>query len=138
MDKEQKILEIKALNPQVKGMKLIVPFDGMIEIDANGIAHVSERAAEALVRGTNDWKYVTEENSNTKSNDDVSNADKSEDEQVFAGIKKMKLEDMISMAQEAGYPEKEWERFSKKEKMMAAYLIKKYNEAKLENDSENV
>lgn len=128
--------EIKALNPNVKGMKLIVPFDGMIEINAEGVAIVSEKAAEALVRGTHDWEYVNRENSKPEPENTESNAEKSEDEQVVAGIKKMKLEDMVAMAQEANYPEKEWERFAKKEKLMAAYLIKKYNEAKLESEGE--
>lgn len=126
--------EIKALNPHVRGMKLIVPFDGTIEINSQGIAIVSEKAAEALVRGTNEWDYVNKVNSKDKTENNDSNIEKSEDELVVAGIKKMKLEDMLNMAREAGYPEKEWERFSKKEKLMAAYLIKKYNEAKLESE----
>lgn len=129
--------EIKALNPNVKGMKLIVPFDGTIEINAEGVAIVSERAAEALVRGTNDWEYVTKVNPNLKTETTESNAEKSEDEVIVAGIKKMKLDEMLNTAHEAGYPEKEWERFAKKEKLMAAYLIKKYNEAKLTEGEDN-
>lgn len=120
--------EIKAINPSVKSMRLNVPFDGVIEIDAEGVAIVSEKAAEALVNGTHDWEY---KNPNPKPEEAEGNAEKSEEEQVVAGIKKMKLPEMIEMAQAAGYPEKEWERFAKKEKLMAAYLIKKYNEAKL-------
>lgn len=129
--------EIKALNPNVKGMKLIVPFDGTIEINAEGVATVSEKAAEALVRGTNDWKYVNKGNPKSNLENTESNAEKSEDEMVVAGIKKMKLDEMINMAREAGYPEKEWERFAKKEKLLAAYLIKKYNEAKLDEGEDN-
>lgn len=113
-------------------MKLIVPIDGMIDIDANGIADISDKAAEMLVNGTKDWGYLDDAPKNVKAD---SKEEKSEDEQVVAGIKTMKLEDMISMATEAGYPEAEWKRFAKKDKLMAAYLIKKYNEAKLNEEA---
>lgn len=133
-------MKIKAKNPSVKSMALIIPVDGKIEIDANGIVDVSDKAAKMLVNGTKDWDYYDKPLIN--GNDD-SNNEKSEDEVVVSGIKKMKLEEMIAMANEAGYPESEWKRFSKKDKLMAAYLIKKYNEAKLneevavETESEN-
>lgn len=125
-------MKIIAKNPQVKSMKLVVPFDGTIDIDANGCAEVSEKCAAALVRGTNDWKYEDEEETQTK---DGKAEIKDEDAQMIAGIKKMKLEELISTAQEAGYPEDEWKKFANNQKsgakLMAAYLIKKYNEAKL-------
>lgn len=113
-------------------MKLIVPIDGMIDIDANGIADISDKAAEMLVNGTKDWGYLDDASKNVKAD---SKEEKSEDEQVVAGIKMMKLEDMISMATEACYPKAEWERFARKDKLMAAYLIKKYNEAKLNEEA---
>ena len=128
--------KIKAINPNVKSMRLSIPYDGIIEIDANGEALVSQKAAEALVQGTHDWEYAEKVNSKSEKETDESNAEKSEDEQVVAGIKKMKIEEMIEMAKAAGYPEKEWERFSKKEKLMGAYLIKKYNEAKLNEETD--
>lgn len=114
--------EIKALNPNVKGMKLIVPFDGIIEINTEGIATVSEKAAEALVKGTSDWEYTNKDNSKPKIENIESNAEKSEDEVVVAGIKKMKLDEMLTMAREAGYPEKEWERFAKKRKVKLSLI----------------
>ena len=49
----------------------------------------------------------------------------------------MKIEEMGAMAKEAEYPETEWNKFSQKPKMMAAYLIKKYNEAKLNDDEKD-
>lgn len=124
-------MKIKAKNPSVKSMALIIPVDGKIEIDANGIVDVSDKAAKMLVNGTRDWDYYDKTLIN--GNND-SNNEKSEDEVVVSGIKKMKLEEMITMANEAGYPESEWKRFSKKDKLMAAYLIKKYNEAKLNEE----
>lgn len=129
--------EIKATNPSVRSMKLIVPVDGTIEINAKGIAIVSEKAAEALVNGTNDWEYVKNNNPKSAEENGAGNDEKSEDELVVAGIKNMKLDEMLNMAREAGYPESEWTRFAKKEKLMAAYLIKKYNEAKLVEGEDN-
>lgn len=125
-------MKIKAKNPSVKSMKLIVPIDGMIDIDANGVAEVTEKAAELLVNKTNDWSYV---DSDVKKQVEKEIVD--EDAQVVAGIKKMKIEEMIAMAKEAEYPEAEWNKFSQKPKLMAAYLIKKYNEAKLNDDDKD-
>lgn len=124
-------MKIKSKSSSVKGMKLNVPFDGTIDIDTNGIADVSDKAAAALVNGTSEWEYVDKTTSEKEAD---SNEEKTEDEKIVAGIKKMKLEDMIAMANEAGYPETEWKRFAKKEKLMSAYLIKKYNEAKLNEE----
>lgn len=122
-------MKIKSKNPAVKGMKLTIPIDGTIEIDANGIANVSDGAAEALVKGTAEWEYL--DNKPTTSGE----KNKSEEEEMVAGIKSMTLDEMIALANEASYPETEWKKFSKKDKLMAAYLIKKYNEAKLNEES---
>lgn len=125
-------MKIKAKNPSVKSMKLIIPIDGMIDIDANSIADVSEKAAELLVNKTNDWSYLDEE----KENQEKGGKEIDEDAKVIAGIKKMEIGEMIATAKEAEYPEDEWAKFSEKPKLMAAYLIKKYNEVKLNNDAE--
>lgn len=113
-------MKIKAKNSKVFGIKLNVPVDGLIEIDANGVAEVSEKAANMLVNGTNDWEYSKD-----------SEGDGNEVDEVLAGLKKMTLPQMIEMAKEAGYPESEYQKFAKKEKLMLAYLTKKYNEEKL-------
>lgn len=125
-------MKIKAKNPSVKSMKLIIPIDGMIDIDANSIADVSEKAAELLVNKTNDWSYLDEE----KENQEKGGKEIDEDAKVIAGIKKMEIGEMIATAKEAEYPEDEWAKFTEKPKLMAAYLIKKYNEVKLNNDAE--
>ena len=142
-------MKIQAIDEKLRSTKLQVPYDGLISIDANGVAEVSEKAAEILVKGTNDWKYLkgrnntnkaekVEENASTEPEptEDISSLDEEsseteEDETktIIEGIKKMSLEDMLSMAKEAGYPKSEYEKFAKKDKMMAAYLIKKYNES---------
>lgn len=124
-------MKIKAKNSSVKSMKLIVPIDGIIDIDANGVTEVTDKAADLLVNKTNDWNYLDAEDKKL----DKEPID--EDAEVVAGIKKMKIEDMIAMAKEAEYPEAEWNKFSQKPKLMAAYLIKKYNEAKLNDDDKD-
>jgi hypothetical protein len=121
-------------------MKLNVPIDGLIDIDANGVAIVSDKAAELLVKGTSSWKYLEEakpaiEETKPTAEETKVDSENISDDDIIAGIKKMKLVDMVTMANEAGYPEEEWERFAKKDKLMAAYLIKKYNEAKLSEEA---
>jgi len=52
-------MKIKAKNPNIASMKLIVPIDGLITIDANGEVEVSTQCALCLVKNTNDWEYAT-------------------------------------------------------------------------------
>lgn len=124
-------MKIKSKNSSVKSMQLHIPYDGLVEIDANGEVEVSDKAGKLLVEGTNDWNYIGEgentesvENAEEEAENDVKGEDT--DDEVIEGIKKMSLEDMITMATEAGYPEKDWKKFAKKDKLMAAYLIKQY------------
>lgn len=140
--------KIKAIDPKIKGMSLCVPFDGIISIDADGVAVVSDKAAKILVEGTNDWKMYDEgkvtETAKKGSEKAEETADKSsekveetEDDEVVEGIKKMNLQELIAMAEEAGYDKAEWEKFTTKTeksavKLMSAYLIKKYNADKAE------
>ena len=142
--------KIKAIDSQVKGMKLCVPVDGIISIDAEGIAVVSDKAAKILIEGTNDWKMAdegkdagTDDKSGEKAKktaekspatESKENEDAEADE-VVEGIKKMNLEELVAMAEEAGYDKAEWKKFANKTgktgiKLMSAYLIKKYNAEK--------
>ena len=52
-------MKIKAKNPNIASMKLIVPIDGLITIDAKGETEVSTQCALCLVKNTNDWEYAT-------------------------------------------------------------------------------
>ena len=129
-------MKIVSINHSVKSMKLTVPFDGNIDIDANGIAEVSDKCAEALVKGTKDGKYLDEDKNGIedgKGEGDVS------DKEIKKGINKMSLEEMIELAKESNYPESEWEKFAKNEKnatkLMSAYLFKMYKKTKA-NDPE--
>ena len=139
-------MKIKAINKDVKSMKLIVPVDGLIDIDANGVAEVSPNCGKMLIEGTNDWKEYSEgkdtkkdekeaeKAAETTENGDEDVTDKQPtDEEVVEGLEKLSLEECINMAKEAGYPQKEWEKLSKNEKaaenLMRKYLIKKYKDA---------
>ena len=139
-------MKIKAINKDVKSMKLIVPIDGLIDIDANGVAEVSPNCGKMLIEGTNDWKEYSEgkdteedekeaeQAAETTENGDEDVTDKQPtDEEVVEGLEKLSLEECINMAKEAGYPQKEWEKLSKNEKaaenLMRKYLIKKYKDA---------
>ena len=139
-------MKIKAINKDVKSMKLIVPVDGLIDIDANGVAEVSPNCGKMLIEGTNDWKEYSEgkdtekdekeaeQAAETTENGDEDATDKQPtDEEVVEGLEKLSLEECINMAKEAGYPQKEWEKLSKNEKaaenLMRKYLIKKYKDA---------
>ena len=147
-------MKIKAKNSDIKSMKLSVPLDGIIEIDANGVAEVSTKCGKMLIEGTNDWKELKEDKEDsdetkvdeqgskdgeqgdtdtTEENEDGKEDEQPTDEEIIEGLKKLSLEDCIATAKEAGYPEKEWEKLSKNEKaaekMMRNYLVKKYKES---------
>lgn len=130
-------MKIKAKNNTVKSMQLMIPYDGIIEIDNEGIAEVSEKAAKVLVECTNDWEYADEKETDVETDNvdetATSEADTTEtatseekDDEIIDGIRNMSLDAMITMATEAGYPEKDWKKYAKKDKLMAAYLIKQY------------
>lgn len=122
---------MKIQSKNLVSTKLIAPFDGLIEIDSNGIAEVSAKAGSALLNSDNNWQEVSSTDADANQEDQ-----KSEEEKVVAGIKKMKIADMIALAKGAEYPEAEWSKFTSKEKLMQGYLIKKYNEMKLAADTE--
>lgn len=121
-------MKIKAKNSKVASMKLIVPIDGVIDIDSNGIADVSPKCAVQLVNGTNDWEYLKKNVTEIEETDNESKDEEvSERDELVSGLKEMKLEDMKTMASEAGYPEEEWEKITSK-KLMSSYLLKKFDE----------
>ena len=128
-------MKIKAKNPKNSSMQLIVPVDGLITIDANGVAEVSAKCAVVLVTSTNDWEYMKKKVENSEEEDEDENGDGelSEREQFIAGIKDMSLQDMKNMANEAEYPSEEWEKLTSK-KLMYAYLLKKYDEVSEKSD----
>ena len=123
-------IKIKVKSNLIKDIKLAVPYDGIIEVDEFGCANVSEACAQVLVNGTHDWQYA-----DAKSNEE----DDIEDDinTLLAKIKSAPLEELINIANEAGFDEAEWKKFAKNtkaaQKLMSGYLIKKFNEVASED-----
>lgn len=141
-------MKIQAKNKNIKSMKLSVPVDGLIEIDANGIVEVSEECGRMLIEGTNDWENFGEgkdtKNGKKGSEKAPASGKKEEDEgegdegqlsdkEAIEALQQLSLADCIETAKAAGYPEKEWEKLSKNEKsaekLMRTYLVKKYKDS---------
>ena len=120
-------IKIKAKSSLIKNIKLSVPYDGTIEVDENGVAVVSEPCANVLVNNTHDWDYANSVETTAK--DEV---DGSDINSLLDKIKSAPLDELISIATEAGYDKKEWSKFAKNtkaaQKLMSGYLIKKFNE----------
>lgn len=122
------MVKIKSKNPNIKNCKLVVPFDGTITIDSNGEVEVSANAANILVTGTNDWEY---------SATPVKAKELTEDEVAANGIKAMSLAELIEMATSAGIDKEAYKKFAKNQKVMAAFMITQYNQAKLAGEVED-
>jgi len=114
--------KIKSINPQVKGIQLQVPIDGLISVDANGFAVVSDKCAELLIKGTSDWESADAEHDAD---------DNSEEQDFITKVKKMTLDEMVQLCEELGFDQNEYKKLLGKktsEKLLAGYLIKKYSE----------
>ena len=131
-------------------MRLCVPFDGIIEIDENGIADVSAKCAVELVKNTSDWKYIGKaedaekkeetlkgDAKETKEPETDKPVEKSEkdaetegnddedgaDELTADKLKTLKAAELRAMCEEAGFPEGEYEDLKKSE--LIDYLLAK-------------
>ena len=131
-------MKIKAKNPKaVAGIRLIVPFDGLIAIDANGEVEVTDECAKALVTGTNDWLYaeekaeaVAEEETATEEpeeEEETAAAEPTEREKFAAELEGMTVAQMKDLCREGGFPEDEWK--SLKRATLIAYLLDKFDHA---------
>lgn len=128
-------MKIKSKNPNVVSMALIVPVDGRINVDSNGIADVSPKCAVLLVKGTNDWEYAKKNVEEKEEVEEIENETDSEvsDRDKFAShLDTLTLNQMKELAKEGEMPEEEYEKLSSK-KLMKAYLLKKYDETSEEN-----
>lgn len=133
-------MKIKARNSKVASMKLCVPVDGVIDIDANGVAEVSPKCAVVLVNGTNDWDYVKKvavEKEVEEEEDDTESIgeDLSDRERFSNWLDSLSVSQMKDYAKEGNLPEDEYEKLSSK-KLMKAYLLKKYDEAPADEKEE--
>ena len=135
-------MKIKSKNSNIASMKLIVPIDGLITIDANGEAEVSPKCAVLLVNNTNDWQYVgnaakevTEDPDEEDDAEGTENVEKSERELLEEKVKTAKIAELKEMCVEAEFPEDEWKNLSKA--LLSAYILKKYYEATAESNNDD-
>lgn len=140
--KNCKSMKIQAKDKSIKSMKLCVPFDGVITIDEKGIADVSAKCAEELVKKTNDWEYVekpdkeegkpaeaekktaegkTEESVEESEEDEEE--DDAEDEITPESLELLKVDELRAMCKEGNYPKKEWKDLNKSE--LITYILEK-------------
>ena len=140
-------MKIQATKSSIKSMRLCVPFDGIIEIDENGIADVSAKCAVELVKNTSDWKYIgkaedaektpkddakevkepeidkpveePEKDAETEENDGEEDAE----ELTADKLKTRKAAELRAMCEEAGFPEGEYKDLKKSE--LIDYLLAK-------------
>lgn len=139
-------MKIKAINPAIVAMQLIVPIDGLISIDKNGIADVSPKCATMLVKGTSDWAFVSgkgaaekdaeveEQKQEPQAEAEIVDAEpeteetENEREKIEEMLAGMNLTEMKKYAAEAGIAESEYATIGTK-KLMRAFLLQKYDEA---------
>lgn len=124
-------MKIKAKNPKNSSMQLIMPVDGLITIDANGVAEVSAKCAAVLVTSTNDWEYVkkaADTSDDSDEEDEEVDEDVSDRDKFVAHLDTLTLAQMKDLAKEGEMPEEEYDKLNSK-KLMKAYLLKKYDEA---------
>lgn len=140
-------MKIKAKNPNVVSMELIVPIDGRISIDAKGIADVSAKCAAELVKNTNDWDYLTkakddevEDETSGEGADEVDDEvedKKDKREELAAYLDTLTFAQLQDFAKEGEMPEEEWKKLTSK-KLLKEYLLKKFDEtADAESDEED-
>lgn len=131
-------MKIHSKNNKVQNTKLIVPIDGLVTIDGEGIADVSPKCAVLLVSNTNDWEYVkgnkpqkdTEETPNEPNEETTDPEDENvptEDERALLEEKlnSSTVKELQDMCQEANLPEEEWNKLTKK--LLVKYLMEKYD-----------
>lgn len=130
-------MKIKAKDNNVRNNKLIVPIDGLIVVDGEGIAEVSAKCAVLLVNNTNNWEYVknsekkSEETPETEGEETTDGGDENPSEEDERALLEEKLNsssvaELKAMCEEAKLPEEEWGKLTKK--LLVKYLMEKYDE----------
>lgn len=119
-------MKVRIKTENIKSTKLIMPVDGLVEINADGIAEVSEKCAEIMVNKTNSWEKVDDvvetEESETEESETETRAD------FEKKIRLMKFEELKKFAIESGCDENEVNSIKSK-KEMVDYLLNQYDSA---------
>lgn len=133
------MVQIKAKNETVRKMNLIMPEDGMVEINAEGIAEVSEKCAEIMTTCTPDWERVdviTEHNKENENSDDNNDNDEEDERtQLEAKVKKANIEELKAICKEMEFDEDEYGKLSKKN--LQKYILNKYDKLVEEEEEED-
>ena len=140
--KNCKSMKIQAKDKSIKSMKLCVPFDGVITIDEKGVADVSAKCAEELVKKTNDWEYVgkpakeegkpaeaeketaeEETEESVEESEEYEEDDDADEEITPESLELLKVDELRAMCKEGNYPKKEWKDLNKSE--LITYILEK-------------
>jgi hypothetical protein len=106
-------MKIKSTLPQFYGKEIKVPVDGKVTLDNEGCFDATEEAAEALLG--DGWISCEP----IKEDEDV------EKESFSDGLKKLSLEELIQVCEEAEFPASEWGKYKKSKTALITYINKK-------------
>lgn len=123
-------MKVRIKTKSIKSTKLIMPIDGLVEIDADGMAEVSEKCAEIMVNKTNSWEMAdgavevdeTEESETAETETEETRVD------FEKKIRLMKFADLKEFAIESGCDKNEVDSITSK-KEMVNYLLNQYDSA---------
>lgn len=124
-------MKIKAKNPNaVAGIRLIVPVDGLISIDAEGAVEVSDACADILVHQTSDWDYAepVKKGADTPEepvDEEEGAGEPTEREKFEEELKSMTVAQMKKLCADGGLPEAEYKNLNKA--LLAKYILSKYD-----------
>jgi hypothetical protein len=134
-------MKIVTEKQELKGTKLIVPIDGTINIDSNGIAEVSPKAAALLVKSISYWAFFKEDNLRKKVEEDPDDKEPSEDDdnsekkveedpddeskKIKENLESKTLKELLTLVGELNIPEQEYKNIKNSKKLMVAFLLKK-------------
>lgn len=130
-------MKVRIKTKSIKSTKLIMPVDGLVEINADGIAEVSEKCAEIMVNKTNSWEMVdgaveAETEAPETEAPETEEAEAETAEETRADFEKkirlMKFEKLKEFAIESGCDENEVNSITSK-KEMVNYLLNQYDSA---------
>lgn len=119
---------VKIQNKGVQNIKLILPFDGLVQIDGEGVVEVSERCANVLlsngwqILGTKKETKVVKEETPTE---EVEDNETEEVDDIASRFNNMKVGELRDLAMEIGFNEEE---VKVKKGELVEMLVSKYAE----------
>lgn len=136
--KKEKDMKIVTEKQELKGTKMIIPIDGTISIDLNGVVDVSPKAAALLVKSISYWSFLKEnkEQGNKEENKEQENEEQenivdesakelSEEEKIKKSLESKTLKQLLILVEELKIPVEEYKNIKNSKKLMVAFLLKK-------------